>query len=82
MIAKLVDEGQRNRSTLVPYVTFCYNATEHTATGFSPFFIFMGRTPLCTVDLVLPELDRERQTVPEYATAVVDRLENVSALVR
>jgi len=73
MIAKLVDEGQRDWSSLVPYVTFCYNATEHTATGFSPFFIFTGRTPLWTVDLVLPELDRECRTVPEYATAVVDR---------
>jgi len=62
MIAQLVDEGQRNWSSLVPYVTFCYNATEHTATGFSPFFIFMGRTPLWTVDLVLPELDRECRT--------------------
>ena len=82
MIAKLVDEGQRDWSSLVPYVTFCYNATEHTATGFSPFFIFTGRTPLWTVDLVLPELDRECRTVPEYATAVVDRLEKASALVR
>ena len=32
--------------------------------------------------MVLPELDRECRTVPEYATAVVDRLEKASALVR
>ena len=82
MIAKLVDEGQRNWSSLIPYVTFCYNATEHSATRFPPFFVFMGRMPLWTVDLVLPELGEERKTVPEYTATVIDRLHKASALVR
>jgi len=45
MIAKLVDEGQRNWSSLLPYVTFCYNATGHSATGFPPFLFFTDGCP-------------------------------------
>ena len=82
MIAKLVDEGQRNWSVLIPYITFCYNATEHSATGFPPYFVFMGRIPLWTVDLVLPEVNDEQRTVPEYTAMVVDRLSKASAMVR
>ena len=82
MIAKTVDEGQRNWSSLIPYVTFCYNATEHSATGFPPFFIFTGRMPLWTVDLVLPEAGEDKKTVPEYTASVVDKLQKASALVR
>ena len=82
MIAKLVDEGQRNWSSLLPYVTFCYNATEHSATGFPPFFVLHGRMPLWTVDLVLPDVSEEPLTVPEYTAKIVDRLQHVSALVR
>lgn len=82
MIAKLVDEGQRNWSSLLPYVTFCYNATEHSSTGFPPYFVFHGRMPLWTVDLVLPDVSEEPLTVPEYTAKIVDRLQHVSALVR
>ena len=74
MIAKFVDEGQRNWSSLIPYVNFCYNATEHSATGFPPFFIFTGRMPVWTVDLVSPECNRDQKTVPEYTASVVDNL--------
>jgi len=56
MISKVITENQRDWSSWVPYVTFCYNATTHSATQFPPFFIFTGRLPLWNIDLVLPKL--------------------------
>lgn len=82
MVAKLVEEGQKNWSTLIPFITFSYNATEHSSTGFVPFFLFHGRMPLWTIDLVLPEAGEVKYTVPEYTATVVDRLNKASALVR
>ena len=83
MIAKLVDENQRNWSDLVAYVTFCYNATTHSSTGFPPFFIYTGHIPLWNVDLLLPQIEEsEGRTVPEYTAKVIERLRTASALVR
>lgn len=82
MFAKVVADNQKDWSSWVPYVTFCYNATQHSATGFAPFFIFTGRMPLWNVDLMLPNENSEQHRLPEYAALVVDRLEKASALVR
>lgn len=38
LLAKVIKESQKDWSTWISYVTFCYNATVHSATGFSPFF--------------------------------------------
>jgi len=39
MMAKVISTNQRDWSEYLDYVTFCYNATVHSATGFSPFFL-------------------------------------------
>ena len=82
LLAKVVAENQRDWSTWVPYVTFCYNATTHSSTQFPPFFVYTGRLPLWTVDLILPDNSDSRQTLPEYTMKVVERLDKVNALVR
>ena len=82
MLAKLVHENQKDWPELLPYVTFCYNATEHSAIGFCPFFIFTGREPLWNVDLLLPETNSNVSTPNEYAAKVIERLAVVSKLVR
>ena len=82
MLAKVVAETQKDWPDWVDYVTFCYNATEHSATGFSPFFVFTGRQPLWTVDLVLPQTAASGKTVPEHTAEIVHRLEATSKLVR
>ena len=38
LMAKIISESQRDWSKFVNYVTFSYNATVHSATGYSPFF--------------------------------------------
>jgi len=82
MIAKVIKENQRDWSEWVPYVTFRYNATVHSSTGFSLFFIFSGRQPLCNVDLIFSLSPEGALTVPQYATEVVERLDKANALVR
>ena len=82
MLAKLIHENQKDWPELVPYVTFCYNATEHSATGFCRFFIFTGREPLSSVDLLLPETNSNVSTPNEYAAKVTEWLAVVSKLVR
>ena len=64
------------------YVAFCYNASEHSATRFSPFYIFTGRMPIWTVDLLLPRTDESERNVPEYVRNVTDKLQRVFDLVR
>jgi len=82
MLAKVIDESQRNWSEWVSYVTFCYNATEHSATGFSPFFIMTGRLPVWNVDILLDGTDMGQDTVPQFTAEVVERMAKASKLVR
>ena len=81
MLAKVISETQKDCSQWLAYVTFCYNATEHSATGFPPFFVFTGRLPLWTVDLILPTT-QEGKPLPEYTAEVVNKLRIASDMVR
>jgi len=82
MLAKVIRENQRDWPDLVPYVVFCYKATEHSATGYCPFFIFTERQPLWNVDLLLPETQAEESTLPDYAAKVTERLAVASRVFR
>jgi len=82
LMAKVVNENQRNWSEWLSFITFAYNATEHSATRFSPFFVFFGRTPLWTVDLILPETAEDRKSLPDYTAQVVERLKKACETVR
>jgi len=82
MLAKVISTGQRDWSEWVPYITFCYNATVHSASGFAPFFVFTGRQPLWTADLFVPEAEGPGKTVPAYTAETVDRLNRAMHLVR
>jgi len=43
MLGKVVSENQRDWDTHVAYVLAAYNATEHSATGYSPNMLVYGR---------------------------------------
>ena len=82
MLAKVAKDNQKDWSEWVPFVTFCYNATVHSATVFSPFFIFTGRKPLWDIDFLLPHSPDGAVSVPEYMATVVERLEKANTMVR
>lgn len=82
LLAKVINEQQRDWSKWVDYVTFCYNATTHASTSFCPFFIMTGRQPLWNIDFVLHNVDMHELSIPEYTTTVLNRLDKAYALVR
>ena len=82
MFAKCVKPSQKDWSEWLSYITFCYNAAEHSSTKFPPFFIFTGRMPIWTIDFALPRTDETGKTVPEYALHVVAKLEQANEAVR
>ena len=74
MLAKIVSEQQTDWSSYVAYVVACYNASVHSATGFSPFFLMTGRDPKWSVDLLLSGTENGDTTLPQYVQDVRERL--------
>jgi len=82
LLAKIVSIDQKDWSSYIGYVVFCYNCTTHSATGFSPYFLMTGRHPLWNVDLLLGDSKDHDCTVPQYVQDVRERLATASDLVR
>jgi transposase InsO family protein len=82
LLAKVISETQRDWSSYVGYVTFCYNATPHSSTGFAPHFIMTGQQPRWNIDLLLSNTDGAQQTVPQYTADVLERLNRAYELTR
>jgi hypothetical protein len=74
LLAKVISESQRDWVSYVGYVTFCYNATPHSSTGFAPHFIMTGQQPRWNVDFLLGNSEVNEQSVPEYTASVLHKL--------
>ena len=53
VLAKIIDEDQRNWCLMVPHVLAAYRSTRHESTGFSPNRIMYGRELCMPADLVM-----------------------------
>jgi len=82
MLAKVVSDHQRDWASYVAYVVACYNATCHSATHFSPFFLMTGRDPKWSVDLLLDGTETEDCSLPEYVHDIRDHLLVANTLAR
>jgi hypothetical protein len=83
LLATVVAENQKDWSRYIPYVTFCYNATEHKSTGFSPYYIWYGREANWRVDILLGTAgDRRFDTAAEYVRHAQESIEYAYPLVR
>jgi hypothetical protein len=84
MLAKVVNDNQKDWPDHLDYLVFSYNACAHASTGLSPFFLMTGQQPKWNVDLLLdqPSLRTQYDSLPQYALDVVDKLANAYHVVR
>jgi hypothetical protein len=85
IIAKLVNEDQRNWCVILPTVLAAYRATPHESTGFSPNRVMFGKENCMPADLVIgqrPSDDTCRDSIDDYVFDLCDRLHKSHQLVR
>ena len=56
MIGKIIHDNHRNWHDLIPQILAAYRASEHSATGYSPNKLMLGRECRAPIDLVLGTL--------------------------
>ena len=82
MLTKCVDENQKDWSDHLQYVAFCYNASRHESTQYTPYFLVHGDEPRWDIDLQLGIKDKQSYSVNDYAALLVERLEYAHELTR
>jgi hypothetical protein len=68
-------EDQSNRNKLLPYATFVFNTTPHTATGFTPHELMFGRKPNIP-GLLQKETPKTQYTYDSYIKELQSRLQS------
>ena len=78
MIGKLDNKRRKNWPDHLSSITHAYNSTRSQITGYSPYFLMMGRRPRLPVDLLFPTSRQLPKTkgVHEYVKALHGRLRN------
>ena len=63
---------------------FAYRTSLHESTGYSPYFVNFGRSPVLPVDVMLGRFDRERNdgSIPQYIKEVRKTLKNAYVVIR
>jgi len=59
MLGKIVSENQQDWDSHVAYVLAAYNATEHSATGYTPNMMVYGREMRFPIELMYTDVDDE-----------------------
>ena len=70
-----VGEDQTNWDSWVPFATYVYNTTEHSATGFTPFELLFWR--LSTLPSALKKPPELQHNYDDYASELKGRLQTV-----
>ena len=70
---KSIPENEKKRwKDHLPKLTFAYNSTIHKSTGFSPFYLLMGRESRLRVDGVFPSFESGKSDPMTYGTFVTN----------
>jgi len=73
MLAKVIDENQREWDKKLPAVMAAYRSAKHDSTGFSPNFLVHRRENRAPIDLVLgPIQEANDETAPKNVNEFVD----------
>jgi len=72
----------RKISELMPYITYAYNTTIHSVTGFSPFYLMHLRRARVPVELLIgTPTEAAYETEDTYVTAASEHMCQAHALV-
>lgn len=77
LLRSLSPREKRQWPSHLPEVLFVYNSTVHASTGFTPFYLFLGRNPRLPVDSMLrfeEEGREDKVNIPEYVEQHSQRL--------
>jgi transposase InsO family protein len=69
MLAKVVDDDQRDWDRHIPAVMAAYRSSKHDSTGFSPNFLVFGRELCMPIDVVMgapPEHSENSETIDQW----------------
>ena len=72
MLAKMVEENQRNWDKILQKAVFAYRVSINESTGFTPYLVNFGRSPQPPIDVMFgQQLSKETPTnVPEFVREV------------
>lgn len=82
LLAKVINESQRDWAKWLPFVNFCYSTIPNASTGFARHFVMTGQEARWDIDFLLHNSEANQQTLPQYTAETLDRLHKVHALVR
>jgi len=82
MLAKCVSANQKDWSEKLGYIAFCYNASEHESTKYTPFFLMHSTEPRWDIDLQIGTEEHKPYSVNDFADVLVTRLEEAHEIAR
>ena len=76
MIGKLDPEKRRKWPAHIGSIIIAYNSTRSLVTGYSPYYLMIGRRPRLPIDLLFPTrwMQMLTCTIDEYVASLYDRL--------
>ena len=83
MLAEVVSDHQTDWDHHLPKVLFAYRTAIHDTTGFTPFHITFGRSPVLPLDtMIWIPLQRKRTDIPSFVTKLHNSLHSAYTAVR
>ena len=84
MLAKVVSNHKTDWDTHLPQILFAYRTSIYDTTGFAPFHITFGRSPILPIDTIIgtPPLQRKVTDNPSFVNKLHTSLHSAYAAVR
>ena len=85
MLAKTVSDNQKDWDQHIPKLMFAYRTTIHESTGYTPFHVTFGRSPVLPVDIMIGAGIKQKEatvTVPQFVRDLHSSLKTVYSQVR